>query len=220
MTHSLKIDCHGPAAFRRLCVETNQPAHTGVSNGGQPPSGGCVLKPKYEWDYLFGKWPAAFRRLCVETKDLAVSVGLVEQPPSGGCVLKLEHILNCRQSYGQPPSGGCVLKHFHPVHRLRGFGQPPSGGCVLKHFHPVHRLRGFGQPPSGGCVLKLNLRTPLMPAFTAAFRRLCVETVMYSSGSPLLLQPPSGGCVLKQQPHPRCYLPKRSAAFRRLCVET
>ena len=132
MTHSLKIDCHGPAAFRRLCVETNQPAHTGVSNGGQP----------------------------------------------------------------------------------------PSGGCVLKHFHPVHRLRGFGQPPSGGCVLKLNLRTPLMPAFTAAFRRLCVETVMYSSGSPLLLQPPSGGCVLKQQPHPRCYLPKRSAAFRRLCVET
>ena len=33
----------GPAAFRRLCVETNH-AEDGRADGNQPPSGGCVLK--------------------------------------------------------------------------------------------------------------------------------------------------------------------------------
>ena len=54
-----------PAAFRRLCVETqivglSRPCHA----------------------------PAAFRRLCVETGHISCqSLGRI-QPPSGGCVLK------------------------------------------------------------------------------------------------------------------------------------
>ena len=55
----------------------------------------------------------------------------------------------------------------------------------------------------------------------AAFRRLCVETMLpvppVTSGRS---QPPSGGCVLKLD---LLHLPQRHghpAAFRRLCVET
>ena len=33
---------------------------------------------------------------------------------------------------------------------------------------------------------------------TAAFGRLCVETLAPESGILLIFQPPSGGCVLKQ----------------------
>ena len=57
--------------------------------------------------------------------------------------------------------------------------QPPSGGCVLK----PHRFADFGalhfQPPSGGCVLKQYEKGDEVPAeFPAAFRRLCVETLI------------------------------------------
>ena len=34
-----------PAAFRRLCVETNIVALSDTIPVSQPPSGGCVLKP-------------------------------------------------------------------------------------------------------------------------------------------------------------------------------
>ena len=34
-----------PAAFRRLCVETDADAYMGGEHPSQPPSGGCVLKP-------------------------------------------------------------------------------------------------------------------------------------------------------------------------------
>ena len=33
----------------------------------QPPSGGCVLKPRFEFAALLFAKPAAFGRLCVET---------------------------------------------------------------------------------------------------------------------------------------------------------
>ena len=55
-----------PAAFRRLCVETIATSESWKDQSGQPPSGGCVLKPA----------PLCLIRL------------LVHQPPSGGCVLK------------------------------------------------------------------------------------------------------------------------------------
>ena len=55
---------------------------------GQPPSGGCVLKPQH-----------------IEMKELKMS-----QPPSGGCVLKHLGYSICRHRNNQPPSGGCVLK--------------------------------------------------------------------------------------------------------------
>ena len=58
-----------PAAFGRLCVETNSSTFT-----TSPPP------------------PAAFGRLCVETKPDKLFGGLDSQPPSGGCVLKLENM--------------------------------------------------------------------------------------------------------------------------------
>ncbi len=83
-----------------------------VNHGyGQPPSGGCVLKP------------ARFDAL---SPDLP-------QPPSGGCVLKPSsggHWLS--MPHPQPPSGGCVLKLCTLWGGDRQNTQPPSGGCVLK----------------------------------------------------------------------------------------
>ena len=56
-----------PAAFGRLCVETD-----------------VCDKSKNN------AMPAAFGRLCVETgKTLMAVSDLANQPPSGGCVLKL-----------------------------------------------------------------------------------------------------------------------------------
>ena len=63
-------DSNGPAAFRRLCVETLIYA---ASRGGhipQPPSGGCVLKRLQDGLLQFNVLPAAFRRLCVETLNV------------------------------------------------------------------------------------------------------------------------------------------------------
>ena len=54
-----------PAAFRRLCVETDYEKYV-TKDVVQPPSGGCVLKP------FFAHIPQH----------------LIRQPPSGGCVLK------------------------------------------------------------------------------------------------------------------------------------
>ena len=68
--------------------------------------------------------------------------------------------------------------------------------------HPY--LQGFDarpQPPSGGCVLKRALdKLKYGGLAPAAFRRLCVETVMVLlSQLKHSSQPPSGGCVLKQR---------------------
>ena len=79
--------------------------------GLQPPSGGCVLKPKlyiffrnYKSAATFGwlcvetalvksvpvpYYAATFGWLCVETTFNFAKVVLTWQPPSGGCVLKL-----------------------------------------------------------------------------------------------------------------------------------
>ena len=106
--YTLKLMACTPAAFRRLCVETQyRPAPP--NRGGQPPSGGCVLKLRkiyqaavigpaafrrlcVETGVLFGRetlqLSAAFRRLCVETRDCSQVEQWLVQPPSGGCVLK------------------------------------------------------------------------------------------------------------------------------------
>ena len=56
-----------PAAFRRLCVETNTRYSYSEKNYSQPPSGGCVLKLLLVFPAVAPVLPAAFRRLCVET---------------------------------------------------------------------------------------------------------------------------------------------------------
>ena len=77
-----------PAAFRRLCVETENPFLMSSFQHSQPPLGGCVLKQEYLQD----------------------PKGRPNQPPLGGCVLKhkIRRQLSVKKS--QPPLGGCVLK--------------------------------------------------------------------------------------------------------------
>ena len=77
-----------PASFGRLCVETN--TTNSIEYDGRPASFGrlCVetnTTNSIEYD---GR-PAAFRRLCVETPSGIGRLGIIFQPPSGGCVLKL-----------------------------------------------------------------------------------------------------------------------------------
>ena len=76
-----------PAAFRRLCVETNLPKLMKECLT-QPPSGGCVLK--------------------LDRMSMGEHSGF--QPPSGGCVLKRPAMRAIKSVFIQPPSGGCVLK--------------------------------------------------------------------------------------------------------------
>ncbi len=163
------------AAFRRLCVETK--ARTGEvvlkfqpPSGGcvlkprrsrkesrqsrQPPSGGCVLKPRHIPPSRQRQPSAAFRRLCVETIALRLRRIKIYQPPSGGCVLKLKNPSSKFTTRLQPPSGGCVLKLLFTNDELTRLIQPPSGGCVLKPFRLNLPRLVAAQPPSGGCVLK------------------------------------------------------------------
>ena len=100
-----------PAAFRRLCVETNHQPPKRLE-APQPPLGGCVLKHKrkhHHHDYLN---PAAFRRLCVETKQTSPHIDKYQSAAfrrlcvetAGGGISDLP--------FNQPPSGGCVLKRL------------------------------------------------------------------------------------------------------------
>ena len=56
-----------PAAFRRLCVETDVDVLIQRAVD-QPPLGGCVLKLNHISSRVGVISPAAFRRLCVETR--------------------------------------------------------------------------------------------------------------------------------------------------------
>ncbi len=123
-----------PAAFRRLCVETN---HGVKAKAGetQPPSGGCVLKQ------------------AIEEKALNEQI----QPPSGGCVLKRATIRRHGQLVAQPPSGGCVLKQIRTP-RLAGCKPAAFRRLCVETINLNEWLKKSNQPPSGGCVLKLNAR--------------------------------------------------------------
>ena len=146
--------------------------------------------------------PAAFRRLCVETCSRHSNKTAVSQPPSGGCVLKHQLNLALPAVSNQPPSGGCVLKQIQkPAFAKFAQNQPPSGGCVLKHAYKYSQYKYTCQPPSGGCVLKPSNATSHGCFYgPAAFRRLCVETLLKHGPKYLKAQPPSGGCVLKPRP--------------------
>ena len=123
-----------------------------------------------------------------------------DQPPLGGCVLKPVNIIAVLLHKCQPPLGGCVLKQLILLCCQVFFRQPPLGGCVLKLVHQVISAKKILQPPLGGCVLKLNIYFHAQPhLLPAAFRRLCVETVLAFR-------------IRIRQTNP--------AAFRRLCVET
>ena len=92
-----------------------------------------------------------------------------------------------------------MLKHRFCFNLLPHITQPPSGGCVLKHHYAGAPVV---EPPSAAfgrlCVETISGNVILMPAGSAAFGRLCVETLYLMS----------------------VYLLNFSAAFGRLCVET
>ena len=86
--HGAGSDSIHPAAFGRLCVETNK------------------FVSVIAWSN-----PAAFGRLCVETSiAFSIFTMILNQPPSGGCVLKHQSWFTPNKQHCQPPSGGCVLK--------------------------------------------------------------------------------------------------------------
>ena len=91
---------------------------------------------------------------------------------------------------------------------------------MLKLFLALTVLHSLTQPPSGGCVLKHFPSALIIQLVTAAFGRLCVETLADAYTKTVAAQPPSGGCVLKQIPKPPTKPKFRPAAFGRLCVET
>ena len=71
---------------------------------------------------------------------------------------------------------------------------------MLKRFPLLPPFTVATQPPSGGCVLKQGQDQQSYPlAASAAFGRLCVETMIDILMSINANQPPSGGCVLKQK---------------------
>ena len=49
---------------------------------------------------------------------------------------------------------------------------------MLKRKGKHHEIDEYLQPPSGGCVLKRNTKTDKADSKPAAFRRLCVETLI------------------------------------------
>ena len=83
------ISISTPAAFRRLCVETQNGTLYEKTKLSQPPLGGCVLK----------------QPTCPTLPELSC------QPPLGGCVLKQGTPQSLESCLCQPPLGGCVLKH-------------------------------------------------------------------------------------------------------------
>ena len=84
-----------PAAFGRLCVETDK-TYLGEEGLG----------------------PAAFGRLCVETVRCSMQSLILSQPPSGGCVLKLAHLLGAGV-VRQPAAFGRLCVETHGLYLIR-----------------------------------------------------------------------------------------------------
>ena len=87
--NSLKL-LFWPAAFGRLCVETDIDGYFWPSK--LPAAFGrlCVETMRDAISRSISN-PAAFGRLCVETMRHGIGLIPKPQPPSGGCVLKLAH---------------------------------------------------------------------------------------------------------------------------------
>ena len=78
----------GPAAFGRLCVET-QFRSKAKPQAAPAAFGRLCVETGSCWFRRFACFPAAFGRLCVETYLFAGDINIKgNQPPSGGCVLK------------------------------------------------------------------------------------------------------------------------------------
>ena len=124
----------------------------------QPPSGGCVLKPRHA-DMLDDlRAAAAFGRLCVETAVFTTyGTQVLAQPPSGGCVLK-PYINRCAFNSSCAAAFGRLCVETDTFIRRGGLSRAAAFGrlCVETSIRRARCCRLL-QPPSGGCVLKLRL---------------------------------------------------------------
>ena len=144
--------------------------------------------------------PAAFRRLCVETTKFCIF--WIVQSPAAFRRLCVETITASQGGAAtiQPPLGGCVLKQWKPRPYPSRLYQPPLGGCVLKLLSAVDFLTT--EYPAAFrrlCVETRLFSRKIILSPPAAFRRLCVETKCLRLIQLYHHQPPLGGCVLKQQ---------------------
>ena len=109
-----------PAAFGRLCVETQNGVMLSLAHPSQPPSGGCVVKP---YEKLLDNWgikPAAFGRLCVET-DIDAANSFFPNPAAFGrlCVETISLVI--ASGLAKPAAFGrlCVetlfCRHFRVI---------------------------------------------------------------------------------------------------------
>ena len=99
----------------------------------------------------------------------------------------------------QPPLGGCVLKLCNSIFDKIFHFQPPLGGCVLKRrVVAKHGCREDTAAFRRLCVETMPPAGQVSAAAPAAFRRLCVETRFWLCRIKKQRQPPLGGCVLKQ----------------------
>ena len=172
-----------------------------IKSHGQPPSGGCVLKPnimafrnqqfvaaafgrlcvetKYALESHAGGVAAAFGRLCVETPYAALQLRPFAAAAFGRLCVETPLITTWQRCPVAAAFGRLCVETPHnralpPTRR-----QPPSGGCVLKLRYRIRRRIQRTQPPSGGCVLKQYAVQPILifRQGAAAFGRLCVETI-------------------------------------------
>ena len=121
----------------------------------QPPSGGCVLKPKLLDFQVKGATPAAFRRLCVETRNTLV--GGEQEGPAAFRRLCVETIESLYSSWINSPA---AFRRLCVETRISGMRHPKTDPAAFRRLCVETRTDDFSadsifnQPPSGGCVLK------------------------------------------------------------------
>ena len=122
-------------------------------SGGQPPSGGCVLK-RDGGGFCGFRFAATFGWLCVETSSPSNSRKPCMAATFGWLCVETGCLNSCSSSASQPPSGGCVLKHDSQG-LVDGVGEAATFGWLcVETLALMLKSCLFKQPPSGGCVLK------------------------------------------------------------------
>ena len=138
-----------------------------VKGATQPPSGGCVLKPRVWNKCCRPVPPAAFGRLCVET-FVIFFYEQTENPAAFGrlCVETAKSLCSSRVMR-QPPSGGCVLKRSCRIGSRRSSSPAAFGRLCVETL----------------IIWSAEKSLPL----PAAFGRLCVETLLTLQSPPFKL---------------------------------
>ena len=105
----------------------------------QPPSGGCVLKPKGVLRAPVPVIAAAFGRLCVETPLCFQMFVHSFAAAFGRLCVETTYPIPRRSKIRAAAFGRLCVETLQPLVGEIGYrSQPPSGGCVLKHLLVHH----------------------------------------------------------------------------------